>query len=217
MSQQPGTSKKRKFGKMEALILIPNLLIIGGILFYMAASGVEKDTVQPMIEADPETVARIGRLEAELRDNPGDLSRAIRLARLYTDVGEFPFSYNALKNAELKAGDDPGWRLKLGLAYLELGKNKDGLRVIEETIQRCGVKKCPPNLRIKLDLFARVARLFIERKIDSRKAPIAADKAMKEVFKPVNADPEKMRPKAPDTPEEEKAEPEEEAPAPKKG
>ncbi len=214
MSQTPEKSKRRKFGRMEALILIPNLVIIGGILFYLAATSLDTEKVEPLVEADPETAALISQLEAALMDNPGDLRRAIQLSRIYTEMGEFPWSYNALKNAEKRANDNPAWRIKLGLAYLELGKNDDGLRVMNEAIQRCGVKKCSSNVRVKLDLFARVARLFVERKIDTRKRPIAADKALKEVFKPVKVDPEKMRPKGPATPEEEEKS---EDPPPKKG
>ena len=159
----------------------------------------------------PVTAARISELEAALIDNPGDMSRAIELARIYTDIGEFPWSYNALKNAEKRGNDDPTWQLKLGLAYLELSKNDDGLRILNTALEKCGVTKCPANTRVKLDLFSRVARIFVERKIDSRKDRVAADKALQEVFKPVKADPDKMRLKAPA-----ETEAEEEAPAPKK-
>lgn len=211
MSDLPGAPKKRKFGKMEALILIPNLLIIGGILFYLAATSADDEPVEPLVDADPQTAAQIAQLEAALVNNPGDLGRAIRLSKLYSDVGEFPFSYSALKNAEKRAGNDPALRIKLGLAYLELGKNNDGLRVMEAAIAGCRVDSCDANVRVKLGLFARVARIFKERGIDSRKEPRAADKALKEVFKPVKADPEKMRPKAPAAPEGE--EPAKDAPA----
>ena len=217
MSTQPG-EPRRRFGKMEAAILIPNLVIIGGILFYLVATTIDEERVDPLVEADPDTAARISELEAALIDNPGDMSRAIELARIYTDMGEYPWSYNALKNAEARGNNDPAWQLKLGLAYLELGKNEDGLRVLTSALEDCGVTKCTHNTRVKLDLFSRVARIFVERKIDGRKDRVAADKAVKEVFKPVKADPEKMRLKAPVEPEEAvEGKPKELAPEPKKG
>ena len=215
MSDMPGAPRRRRFGKMEAAILIPNLLIIGGILFYLAATTVDQEKVVPLVEADPVTAARISKLEAALLARPGDMSVAIELARIYTEMGEYPWSYNALKNAEERGGDDPAWRLKLGLAYLELGKNEDALRLMKETLNGCGETKCLPNTRVKLQLFTRVARLFVERNIDGRKDRVSAEKALREVFKPVKADPEKMRPKGPVVPEDEVEKVA--APEPKKG
>ena len=203
MSDMPGAPRRRRFGKMEAAILIPNLVIIGGILFYLAATNVDQEKVEPLVEADPVTAARISELEAALLAHPGDMSIAIELARIYTDMGEYPWSYNALKNAEERGGDDPAWRLKLALAYLELGKNDDSLRIMKETLATCDETKCQPNTRVKLQLFTRVARLFVERNIDARKDRISSEKALHEVFMPVKADPEKMRPKGPAAPEQE--------------
>lgn len=216
MSTQPGAPRRRRFGKMEAAILIPNLLIIGGILFYLAATNVDQEHVERLVEADPITAARISELEAALLDRPGDMSVAIELSRLYTEMGEFPWSYNALKNAEERSDTDPRWRLRLGVAYMELGKNDDGLRVMTTALNSCEVTKCTPNTRAKLQLFSRVAKIFKERNIDSRKDRISADKAFNEVFKPVKVDPEKMRPKGPATVEEEQEKEKASAPAPKK-
>lgn len=189
--------KKQGFGKLEAAILIPNLVLIGVVLIYLAVTRVDGEKVELLVDADPVTQKRIAQLEKDLLRQPGDVTKALELARLYSDVGEFPWSYNALQAAEKHGSDDPSWQLKLALAYLELGKNDDGLRVLDEAVARCGSVKCAPPLRVKLDLFIRVAKLLKERGIDVRKDRTAADKALREVLKPVAVDPAKMRPKAP--------------------
>ena len=53
---------------------------------------------------------------------------------------------------------------------------------------------------MKLELFTRVAQIFVDRRIDSRSQRILAEKALIEVFKPVEVDLDKMRPKAPAPP-----------------
>lgn len=204
----PKNQRTRRFGRLEALILIPNILLIAVMLVYVAVTGVDEDAVRPLVDADPQTTARISQLEEALMRDPRDVSKAIQLSRLYQDVGEFPWSYNALLNAEKNSSDNPVWRLRLGLAYLELGKNDDGLRVMQKALKGCDPARCSSNVKIKLQLFTRVARLLKERKIDTRKQPRAAHKALQDVFKPVVIEPEKMRPKGPAQP----AQPEQPAP-----
>jgi len=196
----PNNQRTRRFGRLEALILIPNILLIAVMLVYVAVTGVDQDAVKPLVDADPQTTARIAQLEEALMRDPRDVSKAIQLSRLYQDVGEFPWSYNALLNAEKNSSDNPIWRLRLGLAYLELGKNDDGLRVMQRALKGCDPARCSANVKIKLQLFTRVARLLKERKIDTRKHPRAAHKALQDVFKPVVIEPEKMRPKGPAQP-----------------
>ncbi len=190
---------KKRFGRLEAMILIPNLVLLGVVLLYLGASGTKEDHVAPAVEgADPRIQRLIASLEDSLMRDPADLSKALKLARLYREVGEFPWSYNALLNAERQNKyRAPKWQLRLGLAYLEIGKNKDALRVLEKAHNGCGTTKCAPPLRIKLGLFTRLAKIFVKRKINPARNPRAANNALRQVLKPVKVDPEQMRSKGP--------------------
>ncbi len=183
--------------RLEIAVIIPNILLVGFIIFYFAITKFSSNQVMPLVEADRQTRMRINQLELSLERNPGDLVGALELSRLYQDVGEFPWSYDALQNAEAKGSQDPAWRLKLGLAYMELGKNDDALRVISAAQARCRTEKCPSPVLVKLQIFEKMSRLFVERRIDARKHRSAAETALREVVKPVQVDIEKMRPKAP--------------------
>ena len=195
---------KKRFGKLEAMILIPNLVLLGIVLLYLGATSTNKsDDVAPAINADPQTRKLIAYLEDELLRDPSNLRKALKLARLYREAGEFPWSYNALLNAERQNKTrGPAWQLKLGLAYLEIGKNKDALRVMETAYKACGTTKCPPPVKVKLGLFTRLARVFLKRKIHPVRNPRAAHNALREVLKPVTVDHEKMRSKGPLEPEQ---------------
>jgi hypothetical protein len=153
-----------------------------------------------LVRADKETALRIGELELELARGPQSLEKALELARLYQDAGEFPWSYDALRNAERRGGADPSWLVRLGLAYIGLGKNADGLRVIRRAKERCGAEGCPPHVEAKVNIFERMARVFVERSIDSRRHRSAAYKVIREILKPIQVDPKTLRPKAPAEP-----------------
>jgi hypothetical protein len=154
------------------------------------------------VETDTKTSLRIHQLELSLERQPANMSSVIELARIYREAGEFPWSYQALKNAEKRGGTkEPSWQLMLGLAFLELGKNEDAIRVLESALKRCKGSKCASNIQVKLEIFTKVARIFLERRIDARMHNRAAEKALHEVLKPVGVDPHKMRPKAPASPE----------------
>ena len=222
---------KKRFGRMEAMILIPNLILLGIVLLYLGATNNTKDEMAPAVEADPRTKALIASLEDSLLRDPANLEKALKLARLYREVGEFPWSYNALLNAERQRKyREPKWQLRLGLAYLEIGKNSDALRVLEAAHKVCGAtgtlaktedsarSKCAPPVKVKLELFKRLAKIFVKRKIHPARNPRAANSALRQVLKPVTVDHEKMRSKGPLQPEKtapEKAAPHK-APAPEK-
>jgi hypothetical protein len=180
---------------------IPNWVLIGFVAICLINAWATAKQVQPLVQADPATTSRIAHLELLLLRQPTNMAHTLELARLYQDVGEFPWSYHALLTAEKTWSQDPVWRLLLGLAYLDLGKNDDSARVLKQAKERCKETSCSFNISTKLDIFTRLAELFIERKIDSRKHSLAAEKALRELLKPVEVDPDKMRPKAPATPE----------------
>jgi tetratricopeptide (TPR) repeat protein len=193
--------------RVEALVLIPNLVLLGVVVLFLLAVKSSPERVAPLVEADRDTTRRITNLEARLRRDPGNMESALELARIYRNVGEFPWSYNALRAAERSRPHEPSWQLMLGLAYLELGKNEDSVRVLERAQERCQQQGCPPRIAGRIDIFARVAQLFEKRQIDARNHHAAAEKALHEVLKPVVVDPDEMRPKAPVEPQEEGAGP----------
>lgn len=213
--EQPAKPAKKRFGRLEAMILIPNLIIVGVVLLYLAASSMKKEKVEEAVEADPRTKALIASLEDSLMRDPANLANALKLARLYREVGELPWSYNALLNAERQRKyREPKWQFRLGLAYLEIGKNKDALRVLETAHNGCSTTRCAPPLKVKLGLFTRLAKIFVKRKINPVRNPRAADDALRKVLRPVKVDPEKMRSKGPLEPE--KATPSEKTAPPEK-
>jgi hypothetical protein len=204
-SQDSKTERPPSRGRTTAInigVLAANVIFLAIAIIYFATR-VPENRVKPIVEGSSKTQQRISQLELELRRDPASIAKAVELARLYQDVGEFPWSYDALRNAERSGAVDPAWRLKLGLAYLEIGKNDDGLRVLRAAQARCaqlGPNECRTDVAVKLDIFAQVAKILRDRRIDTRKHRAAADKALQEVLKPVIADPSKMRPKAPAAP-----------------
>lgn len=190
------------FSKLEAAVLFPNLLLVAVVVLCFVAYKGAPPRVAPLVETDTKTTRRIHQLELSLERQPANISSVIELAKLYREAGEFPWSYQALKNAERSGGDrEPSWQLMLGLAFLELGKNKDAVRVLDSALERCGRTRCASNTQVKLEIFTQVARIFLKRRIDARMHNRAAEKVLHEILKPVGVDPEKMRPKAPASPE----------------
>jgi len=205
-------------GRIEGLVLIPNLIFVGFVVLYLVSLQANGKQVAPLVQGERSTEARIAELERQLGREPGSMGDALELARLYQQVGEFPWSYRALLDAEREGSDKPRWRMMLGLAYLELGKNDDAIRVLGSVDARCrkDAKLCDFNLRTKLSIFDQLAQTFKKRGIDSRKHHRAAEKALHEILKPVEVDPDKMRPKAPASPRPAPAGAKKKAPA-KKG
>jgi tetratricopeptide (TPR) repeat protein len=208
----PNDPKPRLGRKLEALALIPNLVLVGVVVLYFVMTRAGGTQVTPLIEGEKSTEQRIQQLELQLARNPGNTEQALELARLYQRVGEYPWSYDALRNAEARGNRDPRWLISLGLAYLDLGKNKDALRVLGRAKEECpekpkaaaaggGGTTCDANLKLKLEIFSKLARIFEKRGIHSGKHYEAAEKALREILKPVEVDPDKMRPKAPTTPQ----------------
>jgi hypothetical protein len=186
--------------RLETIVILPNLALLAFVILYVVTHGTAGTRVEQLVVGDKGTTARIAELELALRRQPRNISSAIELARLYREAGEFPWSYNALRNAEKTGKHDPAWKLMLGLAYLELGKNDDGVRVLDATLKECTRQACSAATRAKLEIFARIGHLLEERGIDARSHNKAAEKALHEVLKPVEVNPEMMRPKAPADP-----------------
>jgi len=203
MTEQAG-QQDRGAGRarLHALVLVANIVFVVILVLYGALVGVGPRQVMPVVNADSKTAKQITNLELALQRDPSSVGYALELARLYQDLGEFPWSYDALRSAERRSNLEPAWQLKFGLAYLELAKNDDALRVMKAGHARCQSKaaRCPADVSVKLELFSRVAQIFVDRRIDSRSQRIPAEKALREVLKPVEVDPDKMRPKAPAPP-----------------
>ena len=177
---------KRRFRRVEAMILIPNLVLLGILGVYLLGKGLtgQKQGVRALVNADTKKTSRIATLEQMLRDNPADLGSAITLSKLYEEAGELPWSYDALRAAEKRSTVEPRLRLRLGLAYLQLGKNKDGMRVLRTLIEHCEKESCRAHIESRAKIYRQVARLFLERGIDARVDHRGADKVMREVIKP---------------------------------
>jgi len=199
----PGASPPDATGRrLERAVLVSNLIFLGIAAVLLVLTGLGSGTrVEPLVGTDTRTSSRMEQLERALQRDPGNVAGAVELARLYGEAGEFPWSYDALRTAEQTGTLEPSWRLRLGLAYLEIGKSADGLRLLKEAKARCAADPaCPAPVRVKLDLFTRVAQLYVDRGIDARRHRVAAEKALREVLKPVTVDPAKMRPKGPAAP-----------------
>lgn len=171
---------------LEGAVLIPNLLLLLVIVFYLLVTRVGPDRVQPLVAADQKTSQRIRDLERQLARNPNDHGAAIQLARLYQRAGQLPFSYDALRSAEQNGSRDARFRMKLGMAYVEIGKNADGQRVLRAALTACEVNRCPAHIRARLSIFLQVADKIAERKIDARTNPEGAAKVFDEVLKKVD-------------------------------
>lgn len=198
---QPAMPEERP-SRLEALVLFPNLVFVGIVVLYLVSAQAGRKQVAPLVQGERTTEARIAQLERALERQPGNIQGAVELAKLYQRVGEFPWSYDALKDAERQGDQQPRWRLMLGLAYLELGKNQDAVRVLGEADKACRASKtCDANVAAKLRIFTHLAHVYQKRGIRSTTQPHAAEKALLEILKPVEVDPNKMRPKAPAGPE----------------
>jgi tetratricopeptide (TPR) repeat protein len=198
MNEPQKDEQTSRRSRLNALVLGANIVFVVVLVLYGALVGVQPRQVMPVVRADSKTARQITNLELALQRDPNSVGYAFELARLYQDLGEFPWSYDALRSAE-RRNIDPAWQLKFGLAYLELAKNDDALRVLKAGSARCKSKSaaCAADVGVKLELFTRVAQIFVDRRIDSRSQRASAEKALSEVFKSVEVDPDKMRPKAP--------------------
>ena len=153
-NESPEIPAKRSLlpSRLEAIVILPNLALLAFVILYVVTHGTATTRVAPLVEGDKGTTSRIAELELALRRHPQNLSSAIELARLYREAGEFPWSYNALQNAERTGKHEPAWKLMLGLAYLELGKNDDGVRVLDAALQGCAKQTCAASTRKAGDL-----------------------------------------------------------------
>ena len=119
-------------------MVVPNVILLALVVLYFVFTRGSGPAVQPLVTTDQRTAAKIERLESRVTREPTKASgSALELSKLYARVGEFPWSVDVLRSAERSGDRAPVWRMKLGLAYLELGKNLDGLRLLKETRQRC--------------------------------------------------------------------------------
>ncbi len=171
---------------LETAILVPNLLLLLVIVLYVLTTKVGPDRVQPLVVADKQTSARIRQLERLLALNPEHRKAALELARLYRRAGQLPFSYDALRSAEQNGSRSARFRLKLGMAYIEIGKNADGVRVLHEALQGCRLRRCPAHIEARLSIFKQIADRIVERKINARLYPNKAAKVFDEVLKKVD-------------------------------
>lgn len=177
-------------GDLDATtLLLPNIVslcLMGLFLLGTALSGTRR--VERLVTADDATTRRIHELErAVTLGGPQASWAALELARLYRRAGAFPWSYEALRQAESHGPREPAYRLELGLAYVELGRNADGERVIKGALAGCVSPGCTSAVRARLALFERVATLMREREIDARYEIVRADEVFREVLKPAES------------------------------
>ncbi|MCA9664979.1 MAG: hypothetical protein KC503_05300 [Myxococcales bacterium] len=181
-------SDEKRSGALEAAVVVPNLVLLALIVLYLVFARGSGPRVQSLVKTDVRTAKTIKKLEETLRRNPSHIESAIRLAKLYMRAGEYPWSIDALRSAERHGSSDAAWRMKLGLAYLELGKNLDGLRVLKGALLACAKVKCRADIEAKLRIFTRVATILQRKGINAHKDQVAAAKVFGSVLKPVQPD-----------------------------
>ena len=162
------------------------LLVCAGVLIALAAW--PRWRVAPMVaDIDPATDARLTELEKLLRRQPGDGRAAAEVAAIWSALGQPVWSYTALRDAERYGPREPGARLGLAAAYLDLGEPDDAKRVLGEATRLCGAVQpaCGSSLRFKLELFTAVADLLIREGIDPRSEPVFRDRAVRRLIKEV--------------------------------
>jgi len=113
--------------------------------------------VTPLVlGAGPETLRRIGTLEEELRRRPGDVLAATEIGRIWQSVGQLPWAYSALYEAERDGPKDAASRLRLAAAYLDLGELDDCRRNLAAAREACKRSPCAEPVSFKLSLFTRL-------------------------------------------------------------
>jgi thioredoxin-like negative regulator of GroEL len=196
MAEEKKTSTPKR-GRIELKILLANLILIGIVVVYFLATRTGTESVKELTQTDPQSSQKIRDLELALQRDPSNIELTLELARLYSEAGEFPWSYDALREVEKRGGGAVEWRIRLALAYLDLGKNEDARRVLKDAKERCQKESCSANLEVKLGIFQRLTQIMIDRHLDSRRQRGETEKALREIVKPVKVDPSKLRPKAP--------------------
>jgi len=186
--------KRSRPSALEAAVVIPNVILLAVVVIYVVTRSSPR--AEPLVQTDRTTASRIDELEEALKRDPRTAGNAIELARLYSRAGEFPWSVDALRTAERTGDSSLPFRMKLGLAYLELGKNLDGLRVLKAGLQSCSRTECPADLKARLEIFTTVAELLVQRRIDARNNQVAAAKVFQEVLKPVKLSERPVKPPA---------------------
>jgi len=186
MARDPEETENTLRSGIDVAIFLPNVILIGIVLLVIGIFAFGRERVLPLVATDRKTAAQIERLEREVSRKPTGTG-VFKLARLYQRAGETPWSYDALRTAEQRGGDDPRWRIKLALAYLEIGKNRDGRRVLRESIAACKVRRCGAGERARLEIFLEIAERFVAQKIDARRNVREANAVLDKVLKRVDA------------------------------
>ncbi|MBW2731870.1 MAG: hypothetical protein JRH20_05715 [Deltaproteobacteria bacterium] len=170
---------------LEGTIWLPNVLLVMAFVLHLLITQLGIDRIQPLVITDATSTQRIKDLERSLALAPRRSDVVIELSRLYARAGELPLSYDALRDAEQNGSRDAYFKMRLAMAYLEVGKNADGRRVMQSALEACDLTHCPPRVRARLSIFSQVADIYVERNIDTRRYPHLAAKVFDEVVRKV--------------------------------
>lgn len=171
---------------MSAVLYAVNVvfLLAAGPLF--ALTTVARDGVGPLVVTDASTAGRIRELERVLQRSPGDWGSYVGLARLYDRAGAQAFSYDTLRSFESRVPELARSRVGLALAYVEIGRNQDGLRVVRRSLRDCAAnRKCSVGDRARFEIVEQFVERLNQQRIDARQRPADVARVWRSVLKPV--------------------------------
>ena len=170
---------------LAAAVFVPNVVLLILVCLALLISRADEERILPLVRGDARTLARLDELERHMLLRPS-AQAAVSLARAYSQVGQRPWSYSALQSAERRLAKSADWRLQLGMAYVEIGQNRDGYRVLSELVGVCRKGNCPKDVVARLDIFLRVTEILMERGIDASRQRDAAVRVLRKVAKRVD-------------------------------
>ena len=142
-----------------------------------------------LLRSDPSAMRRLTTLEEELRRHPGDVVTATEVGRLWQAMGQSPWSYTALREAERRGPQDAASKLRLAAAYLDIGELDDTRRALAAARKACERSPCPEPVEIKLSLFTRLTDNLARDGIEPRRDLAFTGQALQKLLREIEGKP----------------------------
>ncbi len=142
VEKQTSTAKKT-LNKSRLLLMSLAFLIIAVIMIYYGFSESQpksssnlNQSVQSQSRIDLSLLNQINQLENEIKNDPKNASKLLRLANLNHDAGFFEKAINYYKDYLILKPDDNDAEVDMGVCYFELNKFDEAEKIFESVIKK---------------------------------------------------------------------------------
>jgi len=135
------------------------------------------------------TLRRLDRLEEQLRREPGDVTTATEVGRIWQSLGQPPWSYTALRAAERRSNGDAESLLALGAAYLDLGELRDSRRALQGARRKCARPACAEPVDLKITILTTLTDNLVKDGIVPRRDLYFTERAFRKLLREMSGPP----------------------------